>query len=467
MSAVGRFLPRSLLHLPVRTIRLRLTIVYASLFLASGAGLLAITYGLVSNMENVLTATTPDGSSVSISKREGTGQLPATGGPQSFQSSLQRQGGGSKLSTQQPRLSPAELKTRAERDYALAKSQHDADMRRLVERSGIALALMAAASIGLGWIVAGRVLRPLRTLNERAREISATSLHKRLALAGPRDELTELAQTFDDLLGRLEASFQAQRQFVANASHELRTPLARARTLAEVALTDPGATIHSLRASHRRVIAAGEHQERLIEALLTLARSERGLDDREPFDLTAVTAAAVQARRPEAQRRGLLLHTTLEPAQTTGDSRLAERLVANLLDNALRYNAPDGRIDVVTKTRANRAALSVSNTGPSVTAHEVERIFEPFRRLGTDRTDHSDGIGLGLSIVKAIVAAHDASLTARARPEGGLHIEVDFPPASAIDTAAHDGTRKHAFATRRPWLKRRLKPAHYSTPLDV
>jgi signal transduction histidine kinase len=398
MRIRDRFLPGSPLHLPRRTIRLRLTILYASLFLASGVGLLALTYGLVRSNE-VLVGTKSDGSTVSISgsevPKEGS---PAAGTLPQFRENVT-------WGREPSRLTPQQVRRQAERDRALAERQHNAEMRRFLERSGIALVLMAGVSILLGWLVAGRVLRPIRTLNERAREISATSMHRRLALAGPEDELTQLADTFDDLLARLDASFQAQRQFVANASHELRTPLARSRTLAEVALADREATVESLRASHQRVLAAGEQQERLIDALLTLARSERGLDERERFALSAVTEA-VLGRRLDAKRRQLDLHETLEPAQTTGDPRLAERLVANLVDNALRYNEPHGRVDVATATRSGRAVLSVANSGLPVSSEEVARLFQPFRRLGRDRTDHSDGIGLGLSIVKAIAEAH-------------------------------------------------------------
>jgi signal transduction histidine kinase len=410
------------LRVPGRTIRLRLTIIYAGLFLASGAGLLAITYVLVREAQgDVLIAGGGRGRSVAINDEAApqpsgarkpaeagvTGQLGRAGGPVR-------------------RVPAAELEAQLRHDRAVAKRQRSAEQRQLLEKSGIALAIMAAASIGLGWVAAGRVLRPLRTINERARAISATNLHKRLALAGPRDELTELAGTFDDLLDRLEGSFQAQRQFVANASHELRTPLARAQTLAEVALSDPEATVDSLRASHGRVLAAGRQQERLIEALLTLARSERGLDHREPFDLAAITTTTLRARLDEVQRCGLAVNATLEPAETSGDPRLAERLVANLIDNAVRYNQPHGHVDITTTTRAGRAVLSVANSGPIVPPDDVTRLLEPFQRHGTDRTDHSDGLGLGLSIVTAIATAHGATLAARAQPEGGLVLEVEF-----------------------------------------
>jgi signal transduction histidine kinase len=416
MRVRDRFLRRSL-RWPRRTVRLRLTILFAALFLVSGAGLLSITYLLVSSATGeVVVGTNPDGSNFVVSSKARTKasapKIVATKGKPGVNVTTQR------------------LKIQAERDRLVAVRQRDVALHELFTKSGIALALMAAVSVLLGWLFAGRVLRPLRTITERAREISASNLYERVALAGPDDELTQLADTFDDLLGRLEASFAAQRQFVANAAHELRTPLTRAQTLGEVALADPAATVDSLRASHGRVLAAGRQQERLIEALLTLARSERGLDQREPFDLAAVTATMLHARQREAERRGLYVHATLEPAETTGDPRLAQRLVANLLDNALRYNQPHGRIDVTTSAKAGTAVLSVANSGPQIPPGEVERLFRPFQRLGADRTDQSDGLGLGLSIVDAIAAAHHATLTAHAQPGGGLEIEVGFPSSN-------------------------------------
>jgi signal transduction histidine kinase len=442
------------LRYPRGTIRLRLTILYASLFLASGVGLLAITYLLVRHAtDKVLVGTGPGGRSFVITK-----DAPAPG-------PLGKGSMGGKVfgrvaiaadvqgPLQQPptTFTQRQLEAQAQRDMALAERQHTAELHQLLEQSGIALAIMAAVSIALGWLAAGRVLRPLRTINERARTISASNLHKRLALAGPDDEITQLANTFDDLLGRLDASFTAQRQFVANASHELRTPLTRAQAVAEVALGDPEATVGTLRASHERVLAAGKQQERLIEALLTLARSERGLDEREPFDLAAVTATVLHARRDEAERRGLYVHATLEPAETSGDPRLAERLVANLLDNALRHNTPQGRIDITTTSRNGRAVLSVANTGPLVPAAELERLLQPFQRLCADRTDQSDGTGLGLSIVVAIATAHGATLTTRPQRGGGLDVEVDFPAIRA--------GREPAPILHRPVLARRTQAA--------
>jgi signal transduction histidine kinase len=401
-------------------VRLRLTILFATLFLVSGAGLLSVTYLLVSQATgDVVIGTNPDGSSFVV----GANAKTTANSPQVVTTTRGRPG---------THATSAQLKAQAVRDRFVATKQRAAALHQLFMKSGVALALMAAVSILLGWIFAGRVLRPLRTITERAREISASNLDERVALAGPDDELTQLADTFDDLLGRLETAFSAQRQFVANAAHELRTPLTRAQTLGEVALGDPAATVDSLRASHARVLAAGRQQERLIEALLTLARSERGLDEREPFDLASVTAAMLHGRNREAKRRGLYVHATLEAAETAGDPRLAERLVANLLDNALRYNVEHGRIDVTTTARAGRALLSVVNTGPTIPPKEVDRLFRPFQRLGAERTDQSDGLGLGLSIVRAIAAAHQATLRGEAQPNGGLEIEVGFPSRSRI-----------------------------------
>jgi signal transduction histidine kinase len=288
---------------------------------------------------------------------------------------------------------------------------------------------MAVLSIGLGWFVAGRALRPLRTITATARDISAANLHERLALAGPDDELKELGDTFDALLERLEASFQAQRRFVANASHELRTPLARQRALVQVALADPDATTHSLRGAHERVLASETQLERLIEALLTLSRGQAGLNRREGFDLADVTSQVLLPRRSEAARRGLELHDALSPAPATGDARLVERLVANLVDNALRHNLPDGRVEVATKTEAGHAVLSVTNTGPTVPVAAVDQLIQPFQRLAPERTTR-EGVGLGLSIVHAIATAHDATLRLRPHPQGGLHVDVSFPAPS-------------------------------------
>jgi signal transduction histidine kinase len=324
-------------------------------------------------------------------------------------------------------LTPEQVQAQADGMRAQALQQHAAELHQLLTQSAIALAVMAIVSIALGWIVAGRVLHPLRTITRSAQDISATSLHQRLALNGPDDELKELGDTFDRLLSRLEASFRSQRQFVANASHELRTPLARQRTLVQVAMSDPDATIESLRAAHEETLTANQEQERLIEALLTLARSDAGLDRQESFDLAQLTDHVLHVRDSQATRRGLHLTMTLNPAPTTGDPRLVERLVTNLVDNALRHNIASGHVQVTTATSAGHAKLSVTNTGPTIPASEVGRLFEPFQRLGANRTRHDGGLGLGLSIVQAIATAHNAALAADPRPEGGMQVTVTFP----------------------------------------
>ncbi len=368
--------------MPRRTVRMQLTLVYGALFLLSGAGLLATTYFLV--------------------------QHASTGGT--------------------PGVSP----TRDQPDVQVPLQQDQAAKQRaealdqLLVQSAIALGGMSVVSIGLGWIVAGRVLRPLRTITSTARDISSTNLHKRLALQGPDDELTELGNTFDELLARLEASFQAQRRFVANASHELRTPLAWQRTLLQVSLSDPDATTESLRTTQRKALAATYQQEQLIDALLTLARGESGLDRRQPLDLADVASQVLHARHYEATQRGIHLTLTLRPAPMTGDPRLVERLIANLVDNALRYNVSDGQLEISTETTPTSAVLTVTNTGPVVPASDLDRLFQPFQRLGTDRTHHDGSHGLGLSIVAAIAAAHHAKIHTRPRLTGGMAVTVTF-----------------------------------------
>ncbi len=311
----------------------------------------------------------------------------------------------------------------------LAVNVHGNDQRRLLAWSGVALAFMALASMGLGWLLAGRSLRPLQTITAAARRISASSLHERLALDGPNDELRELGDTFDELLGRLEASFTAQRQFVANASHELRTPLTLERAILEVTLADPDASAASLRAACERVLAIGEEQEHTIDALLTLARSERGVERREPLLLDELSAKVLDERREEIARRGLRLDAELSRAPISGDRRLIERLVANLIDNAIRHNSQEGWLTVASSFEAGEALLTIANSGPLIAPEELSALVRPFRRLGPDRTSQDPGDGLGLSIVDAIASAHGAELAVHAQPEGGLRVEVRFKVA--------------------------------------
>jgi signal transduction histidine kinase len=402
------------LRLPRRTVRLRLTLLYIGLFLASAACLLGITYVLVEQqLPQVVT------SSGGVTGITGTGGQLTTGGT-GVAAACEPPADGSPPT-------PAQLnacQVLVQREAAGLRSD---TLNQLLIESGIALGIMAVVSVGLGWLMAGRVLSPLRTITAAARRISAHSLHQRIGMTGPDDELRELGDTFDQLLGRLDASFRAQRQFVANASHELRTPLARQRTLLEVALRDRQATEASLRAACERALAAGEQQERLIAALLTLARGARGLDMFEPFDLAAVAAGVLAARRDDAQARRLSLVVDLAPAAATGDPGLAERLVTNLVDNAIGYNAAGGRVELTTGRRDGRPFLSVANTGPVIPPDQLGRLFQPFQRMDPARRAPG-GLGLGLAIVSAIAAAHRAELRAVTRAAGGLAVEIVFPP---------------------------------------
>ncbi|MEP7025158.1 MAG: HAMP domain-containing sensor histidine kinase [Actinomycetota bacterium] len=310
---------------------------------------------------------------------------------------------------------------------AAALAQHGTDVHRLVVGSVAGLAVMFVLSLVLGWLMAGRLLRPLRTITATARDISASNLQRRLRLGGRDDEFRELGETLDDLFGRLEASFASQRHFVANASHELRTPLTAQRALVQVALADPDATAPALRSACAEVLALNRHQERLIDALLTLASSERGIEQREPFDLAEVAGKAVLARHQEAAERGIHLDTALATAPVTGDPRLAGSLVANLVDNALRHNVAGGRAEISTALTGERGCLTVRNTGAVIPPDEVGPLFQPFRQLGSERVGRAGGHGLGLAIVQAIAAAHGATVAAQARPGGGLDIAVSFP----------------------------------------
>ena len=407
-------------HLRPRTVRLRLTVIYSALFLLCGSAVLAITYVLVENStDDVLTYRSPDGKSIAQIN------LPAHPAVTS-QGRLETANG---VKT----LSPKQMLAEANHMRQLAEQQHADMMRSLLLDSGIALAGMTVLSIALGWFVAGRVLRPLRTITAAVRDISSTNLHRRLAITGPRDELTELGDTFDGLLARLETAFQAQRQFVANASHELRTPLARQRAIGQVALSDPDATVDSLRAAHERVLAAGAQQERLIAALLALARGHSGVVHSEWLDLAEVVNRVLAGQELEAAACDVRIDAAVAAAPMLGDPRLLETLVVNLVENALRHNVSNGRMTVSVGTDDGQVVLRVSNSGPLVPANEVERLLQPFHRLSYDRGAYGDGFGIGLSIVHAVTIAHHGSLAVRARPSGGLTVEVAFAEAPAVD----------------------------------
>lgn len=310
-------------------------------------------------------------------------------------------------------------------------THHGVDQRQLLLYSALVLIAMIVAAFPLGWVTAGRVLQPFRTIVAAARDISANSLHERLRLQGPYDEFRELGESLDDLLGRLEASFESQRRFVANASHELRTPLTAELALLQVTLADPTATLETFRSTCEELLTLGEQQARLVEALLTLASSERGVERWEPFDLGEIVATAVSQRRQEAERRGIRIDAVLLPAPAAGDPSLVESLVANLIDNALRHNLAGGHIEISTKIGEGRPTLVVSNTGPVIASSDVDRLFEPFQRLGDQRIHQDGGHGLGLAIVHAIAKAHGAEIARRPGDGGGLRIEVTFVRAGS------------------------------------
>jgi signal transduction histidine kinase len=384
-------------------VRLRLTLLYGVLFLFSGAVLLTITYLLVANGgTNVAMSTTSTSPSGEHSITTFLGErLPADA-----------------------RLPGAEQRV-ARAIQAQAVQQHAEIMHQLLVQSCVALAIMSVVATALGWLVAGRVLRPLQTMTDSIQHISARNVHERLALTGPRDELRNLADTIDGLLGRLDTALDSHRRFVANAAHELRTPLTLEHALLEEAVIDPDATADSFRTQFEQLMVVSEQQARLLESLLILATSERGLDHLESVDLSGLTGDVLRAAEPEARRLDLVVTAEVRPARVTGAPALVECLVANLIDNAMSYNVTDGRVDVATGTEGTRPFLSVTNTGPLVPPEMVDRLLSPFQRL--DRAADDGHHGLGLSIVQSIAAAHSADLTVRARPAGGLAIRVLFP----------------------------------------
>ena len=443
MIRIQKGLLARLLH-PQTTVRWRLTLLYGGLFFVCGAALLTATYALVSRG----TTTIPNPRLIQAGSpfaqfRAGPGNTAITASP-----AIERV-----LRSRAGELLVGEI-VRAQRSLdlhnelavnQLVRGERTSDLHRLELWSAIALAIMTVISGLLGWLVAGRVLRPLRRITATTRQISEASLHQRLALSGPRDELRSLADTIDGLLERLETSFEAQRRFVANASHELRTPLAAARMLLEIAVSDSDATVDTFRQTCTQALEEGQHQQQLIDALLALAQGQRGIDQREPIDLAHLTHAVVQAHQSDSASRELRFDVSLEPTLISGDRRLAERLVSNLVENAIHYNVAHGEVHVRVRTRAGQAELEVANTGPVVAAEDIERLLQPFQRLTPDRTSLREGLGLGLAIVAAIAAAHHAVLDVQAREHGGLQIEVRFPSlthrdASSMTRDIHDPT---------------------------
>ena len=391
------------------TIRLRLTLLYGGLFLLSGAVLLALNYGLVSR---------------SLGDRLRPVSVEVVG-PSVFEAPLPAQH--VPLTVAGEPVGPQVIE-RLENEF------RDKALEELLVQSGLALGVLAVASIGLGWVVAGRALRPLAQVTATARHLSEDNLHERLDLQGPPDELKELADTFDAVLERLESAFDGQRRFVANASHELRTPLSIQRTLVDVALADPDASNDDLRAMAVSVRDAVDRSERLIEGLLVLARSERAGFERAPCDLGSITGVALDQVGEEAGARGIRVSAHLQPAPVSGSRLLLERLATNLVQNAVRHNTHGGWVRVETAVEGTDAVLRVANGGAVVPAAEVPALFEPFRRLTPERTGSQRGVGLGLSIVRAVTLAHGGSVHATAPDAGGFEVVVRLPAVAPPST---------------------------------
>ena len=416
-----------------RPIRLRLTLLYSSLFLLAGAVLLAAAYGLVAHSLD-------------------TGPPPATSAskPAYLTQAI-------KLCKANARGPVAVDKCERQAHDSLqqaAKSglayQRDQALEHLLYYSLGALAVLAAVSAWLGWMVAGRALRPVHAITAAARAASEDNLGERIALAGPDDELKELADTFDAMLARLDTAFASQRRFVADASHELRTPLTVMRTAIDVTLAKPGRTQAQLESMATEIRQAVDRAEALIEALLTLARSDRGRDCAEPLDVAVLAEDALDAAAPAIRARPVTIETVLRPGPALGDPVLVERLVTNLVDNAVRHNVPHGWVQVATGTRGGMAFIDVANGGALIPEEAVPSLFEPFWRLSgrsgpqdstaspgstvsasstmpPGSTESPSGTGLGLSIVRSVTLAHHGQVTARSRPAGGLEISVLLP----------------------------------------
>ena len=422
----GRALLRPVRRLWPQKVRNRLALIYAALFFVAGSALLGLTYGLVASSLSVQSpaATAADNQAQGNLKAEFSGQelailkrdcLPPAGTlagppiPKSLQSACKQ--------LQTAYAAGAAAGSQAQRGDAL---------RNLLVFSLVGLGVMTVASGGLGWFMSGRVLRPVRVITETARRASEQHLGERLALTGATDELKELADTFDDMLERLDAAFATQRRFVANASHELRTPLTVMRTAIDVTLAKPSPTARQLTDMAVRVRRSIDRAETMVEALLTLAVSEQGKLSTEFSDLATWAEDAIDAAAPEIERLDLHVVAELDPAETTGDPQLLERMISNLVDNAVRHNQPGGWIRLRTGSKDAAAYLEIANSGPFVPDEAVPSLFEPFRRLET-RTGVRDGVGLGLSIARSVVTAHGATVTARSQPAGGLDIAVLIP----------------------------------------
>ncbi|WP_406863580.1 ATP-binding protein [Streptomyces sp. HUAS MG47] len=382
------------------TIRIRLTLLYGGMFLIAGILLLSIIY--------LFTAQAVSDATAQLPFRVTSGRVETT--------------------TPWCRL-PATPTTEELNDAITICLRHQTDLALddVLRRSLFALLGLSIIAFAFGYAMAGRVLSPLGRITRTARQVAGSDLARRIELDGPDDELKELADTFDEMLERLERAFTAQQRFVANASHELRTPLAINRTLLEVHLSDPGAPLE-LQQLGKTLLATNERSEQLVEGLLLLARSDNQIVERKPVDLAEVASRAIDQVRSEAEAKGVEIRGEAAPAVVQGNGVLLERIALNLIQNAVRYNVPEGGwAEVTTETQHGQAVLVVSNSGPVVPAYEIDNLFEPFRRLRQERTGSDKGVGLGLSIVRSVARAHGGRIIAEPREGGGLVMRVTLP----------------------------------------
>ena len=394
---------------PPQTFRVRLALLFAALFLAAGAALLGITYALVASIPVKVPPVTNAQAKLAFHCKLGKGSHPKETEPL--------------LSSQCAHALSAVGAEQA------AVEQRNQTLEHLLAYSLAALGVMTVVSGGVGWLLAGRVLRPVSSITAAARRASEQHLGERLALTGPHDELRELADTFDQMLERLDAAFASQRRFVADASHELRTPLTVMRTAIEVTLAKPARTPEQLEVMAAKVARSAAQAEAMIEALLTLAASEQAPDSPELVDLATAAEDAAESAAARARELDLRVDTDLAAAPACGNRLLLERMVGNLVDNAVRHNIRGGWILIRTGTGDQQARFDIANSGPVIPEDLVPALFEPFRRV-EERTSVRDGTGLGLAIVRSIGAAHGAVVEAHSLPAGGLRILVTLPEAT-------------------------------------
>jgi signal transduction histidine kinase len=387
-------LGRAAFRLPAPTIRLRMTALYGLVFLVTGAVLLTIGYELVRHNLN---------------------------SPPDVRHELQKLGIAPQFYGRPPGAAPGSIGFRI---AAAVRGQLRADaLHRLLIEYAVALGAMTIVSVVAGWLLAGRALRPLRAITATARRVSGENLGERISLKGPADELKELADTFDGMLGRLDAAFASQRHFVANASHELRTPLAIMRTEVDVSLADPDASADELRQMGEAVRETVDRCERLIEGLLMLARSEAATGREEPADLAALAADCVTDLWARAEEAHVRIRDDLQPAWTRGEPALLERMIANLIDNGIRHNESGGYLRVSTRTEGSHVNVVVANSGAQIDPADALTLTQPFRRLARG----GGGFGLGLSIVRSVVDAHGGELEVTAPTSGGLEVHITLP----------------------------------------